>query len=407
MKEYNWREERKKYQADFQKQDEPVPQQPSAPVSAPEPKTGNKTVLYIIAAVVLIVISAFIFLRPAGNAEIKKNTPVGILPDSDIVQPQSSGINITVPTISVKKSFEEIAEEKKHAVGLVVVYVEIDNKLADKIRIGTAWAFSPTQFATNGHVVNGFFEKRNNIIAELAVTLAANELKVKNLAEIVKKFGHAKAIEFVTGYIPTAIERSNFSARILINQQAMKSCTITGVQIHPDYNGTMSPDVAVVTVREPHKHFFRLASKEKLYKLKPGRPIALLGFPSENLIKNNVNLDSPVATFQSASVISLTDFDLKQTIPENRHWLRHSLPATGGASGSAIFDQDGEVIALLNSGNMLMNARGQRVPNAVMVNGGVRVDLLEGVGNKVPIDSWFNRGTAPGTIIENAIKSIK
>ena len=415
MKEYNWREERKKYQPDFRKQEEPAQQQMPPSPPPPEKKT-NKNVLYILAAIVVIAIAAFIFLRPS-KAEVRNRESITIHQDTNTVtirqdttatvQPQTNGLNITVPSISTKKSFEEIAEEKKHAVGLVAIYVELDDKLIEKVPAGTAWAFSPTQFATNGHVVNGFFETRNVKIANLALAQALQDTKVQNLTELVQQFGHAKALEIITSYIPGIIRRTNFSARILINQQAMKSCQITGVQIHPDYKNAESPDVAVMTVREPHRHYFRLASKEKLYNLKPGRPIALLGFPVENLAKGNVHLDSPVATFQSASIIALTDFDLKQTIPENRHWLRHSIPVTGGASGSAIFDQDGEVIALMNSGNMLRNFQGARVPNAALVNGGIRVDLLEGVGRKVPIESWCNRGVSPRELLEAEIKKIK
>lgn len=413
MKEYNWREERKKYQADFRKQEETIPQQPAEP-AAPQVKPVNKTGIYILAAVVVVVVAAFIFLRP-GKSETRKTESITIDQDTNTVtirqnthttvQPANNGLNIQVPTLSSseKQSFESIAEAKKHAVGAVTIYWEIDDVLQARIPIGSAWAFSPRQFATNAHVANGIFEVRNNKIAEYAIKLAVNELKAQNVTDIIKRYGHAKAIDIFSSYIPEAIRRSSFSVRIPINQQSMKSCQVVDVQIHPDYKEIYSPDVAVITVREPHNHYFKLASKEKLYNLKSGRPIAFLGFPMDNLYKNNLDIDSPVATLQSGSIIAVSGFDLKQTLPQNAFWIRHNLPSTGGASGSVIFDKDGEVIALHNSGHINPDGR----PNAVQVNGAIRVDLLEGVGRKVPIENWLKRGISPRKLIEDVINSIK
>ena len=65
--------------------------------------------------------------------------------------------------------------------------------------------------------------------------------------------------------------------------------------------------------------------------------------------------------------------------------MRHNLPATGGASGSAIFLPTGEVVAALNAGNVLWElVRGDdgqvkavyRQPNAALVNYAQRVDIL-------------------------------
>lgn len=406
MKEYNWREERKKYQPGFRQEQENVPQ--SAP-PVPPPKRSNKGVIFAVAVVLVVVVAACLFLRPAS--EVKKSELITIDQDSNTVmirkktttsvQPQ----NIQLPSFSSSnsgQSFEAIAEMKKYAVGVVTIYAELDDKLIAKFPIGSAWAFSPNQFATNAHVVDGFFETRNVQIAKVAIQLALQDLKLSNLAAAVKKFGKDKAFQLISSYVPSAIKRTNFSVRILINQQAMKSCQITAVQIHPDYKSIHSPDVAVVTVREPHNHYFKLASLEKLYNLKAGRHIAFLGFPMSYLSKGNLNVESPIATLQSGAIVAVSDFDLKQSLPQNNHWIRHNLPSTGGASGSVIFDEDGEAVAILNSGHTDPDGR----PNAVQINGALRIDLLQGVGRKVPIERWLTRGISPTQLIANSIKAI-
>ena len=73
--------------------------------------------------------------------------------------------------------------------------------------------------------------------------------------------------------------------------------------------------------------------------------------------------------------------------------LRHNLPATGGASGSPIFNKDGEVVALLFSGNVHVKFQNgelvERTANAAQINFGVRVDMMEGMGKKVPFDEFI------------------
>ena len=66
-------------------------------------------------------------------------------------------------------------------------------------------------------------------------------------------------------------------------------------------------------------------------------------------------------------------------------------PVTGGASGSPIFNANGEVVALLCGGNIVPQVKTEkgiltRLPSAALVNFAVRADLLHGVGKRIPLD---------------------
>jgi hypothetical protein len=78
----------------------------------------------------------------------------------------------------------------------------------------------------------------------------------------------------------------------------------------------------------------------------------------------------------------LTDVFMCRTDPAHRLLIQHSVPVTGGASGSPLIDPSGRVIGLVNGGNTTVmksedSATGKtRTPNAALVNFAQRVDLL-------------------------------
>lgn len=69
--------------------------------------------------------------------------------------------------------------------------------------------------------------------------------------------------------------------------------------------------------------------------------------------------------------------------PEHRLLIQHSVPVTGGVSGSPLIAPSGKVIGIVNGGNTTvfrdkneaMNAK-VRVPSAALINFAQRVDLL-------------------------------
>lgn len=439
MKEYNWKDERKKRR---QETDIAAAENSMEKQTVPRKEGGKSRLSMIIMSLIIIAgIGSLVYL-------------------------------FTTP--AQQKTFEQVADKMKNAVGMPVIQIEHNGKLLQTLTCGTAWAFSPTEFATNAHVANGLWQNIAKYIVSSATQLLLYQQNCKSENELYKKFGSAQLKQTIEKEKPEAIKQIleenkvaaladlkkqkgndkvemmildrckqiilkktgfssieklvltrgkmeaaqlhhklilalqkelTFKVSIRLNQTALQAYNITHVQIHPDFQSTTSPDVAVFTVDKPIKTYFRIASKEKLYNLKSGREICMLGFPSEDLLKDNVNHNTPIATFQQGNIVAVSDFDLKMTVPENQFWIRHNLPVAGGASGSPIFDIDGDVIALVNSGNMFF-VRGvgstnnlatspneiTRIGNAAQINNAIRADLLYGVGEKIPINKWLEKG---------------
>lgn len=242
-----------------------------------------------------------------------------------------------------------VADDYQHAVGLVVGIVP--NEGPDPI--GTAWAFEPTMFATNGHVL-----------------AAMQRLREKN-----------PGTQFV----------------ISMNRQQDVRLRVIDASVHPQYgkadvrfDGKVARsgyDIAILETQTAAKTHFRLATETQLKSLKSGSRVAYLGFPMEALDQNNVDPASPVATMQSGIVTSLSDYFMVDSgFTENR-LVRHNLAAAGGASGSPIFTPEGVVVAILWGGNvtpaLMVGDDGsvgyQRRANAALVNFAERIDSLKGV----------------------------
>lgn len=368
MKEYNWRQEREKYRTDFRKETKQVNENiPSEPVK----KAISINWLVAVGVVLLaaVIVGSVFMLRSKDSST----------------------------------QLAEAAEKHKTAVGLVALTVELQNGKKLTIPVGTAWAFSENRFATNGHVALGLKESLQQLVNNGAMELLeamAKKQGCKSVKELLEKLGPQSnaVLEDAKKAVLTMIK--NVRADIIINGTQRKSYSVTYVQIHKDYGavGTkFDPDIAVLTIDGQHDNYFSLANKNTLYALKSGTPIAFLGFPMENLNKGNVNVDNPVASMQSGIVVAVSDFEMKDAGKNGNFLLRHNLPATGGASGSPIFNPKGEVVALLYAINVVGQVKTgktgvvvTRAPSGVQINFGVRADLLEGIGKAVPVKEFLN-----------------
>ena len=251
---------------------------------------------------------------------------------------------------SPEHALAEKAKEYAEAVGLVVI-------VGDEGPQGsaTAWAIGPGVFATNSHVS-------------------------APVAEHLKRGGQVY---------------------IAINRRSDLRLKVTRAVVHPRYAkpeknfegkepAAITYDVGLLYVEGRAPKFFRPAPRAELEKLDSGYRIAFLGFPMEGLTGNNVDVRNPVATMQSGIVTAVTDYWLAPSAFEKRFSVQHNMGATGGASGSPIFNSDGQVVALLNAGNIIgsINTSGKvvRAPSAAMVNYGQRVDLLRDIWPDYPKD---------------------
>lgn len=292
----------------------------------------------VIAAVVL----CFSFHLPICASESEWQTVIGI---GDV-----GGMDMSKPS----KKFK--TEDTSKGVGIVVVAVPGHAP----IPVGTAWLYKTDVLATNAHVA-------------LGVKKTLQKLATMKLSS-------------VPYYLP--------------NRSKGKSVQIIDFSTHPDYknipvnmNGkrpVTTPDVALMRLKEKLSSPLSVAGKDALENLKPGDAIQYIGFPIENLMGDNVNLNNVLATTKSGTINAVSNWWLGDSGPEANKLIRHDLGATGGASGSPIFNRNGQVIGLVNAGNIIkvieFKKSGKptiaRSPSAVMINFGIRVDLLKGVSLK-------------------------
>lgn len=249
--------------------------------------------------------------------------------------------------------FKSVVERYRQAVGVVVLVVSDREGTKRSIPVGTAFAISPSHFATNGHVA----------------------LDIRQLSQKGEDVG-----------------LSVDSVEIRLSNTGGKAYPVTHVQIHKQYNDIANPgynpDVAVLTVAGKVDTYFQRASRRQLESLTAGMRIASLGFPMEGLVNRNINVLEPVATFADGVIKSMTDFEEKDAGPSGNVSIKHSIPTTGGSSGSPIFLSDGRVIGIIWGGNVVLESSGRR-PSAAMHNFGVRIDLLDGVGDPVALKDFL------------------
>ena len=146
-----------------------------------------------------------------------------------------------------------------------------------------------------------------------------------------------------------------------------------------------SYDVAIMRVEDPAAlpAPLPLAGPDELKALRPGVPLLLVGYPMEDLLGTDVTRPEPQS--QQGFITSVTTFWLSYDPDLDNPLIQHSIPVAGGASGSPILNSKGEVIALLNAGNMEVVAKpdgaggyyNDRAPSAALVNFAQRVDLLD------------------------------
>lgn len=243
------------------------------------------------------------------------------------------------------EALAEAAQKYEQAVGVVVL---TGNE--GPFPFGTAWAVGDHVLATNSHVA-------------------------KPVGEILQKGG---------------------DVYVVLNKNPDKKFRITQAVFHPLYEGAHTNmdghesavpayDVGLLVVKEKLPVAFHIAPQSELKNLRSGYRVAYLGFPSEGMAGGGVDPRNPVATMQSGIVTSVTDWWLSKADFDKALLVQHNLAATGGASGSPIFNASGDVIALLSAGNIIGqvqvgpdgSAQVIRAPSAAMVNFAQRADLLQ------------------------------
>ena len=134
-----------------------------------------------------------------------------------------------------------------------------------------------------------------------------------------------------------------------MNRDPASTWPVTRWKEHPGYQGKpMSADVGVVLLGLGGRTLpvaTTLASDDVQRSLAAGEPIYTLGFPGQVM-----NEARPAADFRAAYVSRLTTYDNTPGTPATSRVVWHSALTSKGTSGSPIFNESGEVVAVNNGG---------------------------------------------------------
>jgi Trypsin-like peptidase domain len=269
----------------------------------------------------------------------------------------------------IVKHLEDVAEKAKGTdfSGLYdttkssIFYVDVVGPGNISWNGATAWVVrlknGQKAFATNAHVA-ALFEKYKGDAEGRRVVARSSAPPDHRVYDIVDHRTHPAYAEF--------------TQRLESLDKRVRQNKVRDVGMTPGYDVALLFPASEVGLPEG----LTLASDAEIAALRTGDVLATLGFPTEAVASTDRMAPSPL--LQSGNVTSMTSFFLMPA-GANAQLILHNLPATGGASGSPIFNSAGRVVALLSGGNVTTTGDGRRTPSAALVNFAQRVDLLREV----------------------------
>jgi S1-C subfamily serine protease len=170
---------------------------------------------------------------------------------------------------------------------------------------------------------------------------------------------------------------------------------ISGIELHPEYlrqladaaassaSIVLTHDVALIRLAtQPAVTGVPIASRLKLQALRELQPVAYVGYPMRAQAGGGTSIERPRPVAKSGTISSLTDWQQREThSPADAHLIRHDLGVTGGASGSPLWDANGDVIGIICGMNVerVFNPTTRKfdvIPSAALVNFAQRIDVL-------------------------------
>ncbi len=257
---------------------------------------------------------------------------------------------------------------------LNAVYLVARKEGANETGQATAWAFESDRLATNAHVTEAIKGHEKEFVL---ITPNGERIAIERV-ESHPGYLAFKAYKATQG----RMSGDSFKPLDVINEYDV------GI-IYPA--GPLPPDPATgapVTLD--------LATEDEIAALEPTEAVAMVGFPIEGLAATMVVTEAP-STVQFGYISRLTDVFMCKADPDHRLLIQHSVPVTGGVSGSPLIDKSGKVIGIVNGGNTASVLRTAakdkdpdqaktdqaaqpetfRIPNAALINFAQRIDLLD------------------------------
>ncbi len=318
-------------------------------------------------------------------------------------------------------TFEDVVKNYESCVGLVVATAEdasgkplnIQGRDLSTLPIGTAFAIGKNMFATNCHVAYSLKDSSNDIGSRaFSIIFPLLVQDFINLAN--RKRIHINSDDDLFRFIDTDQDANKMFNEICITlKENIKISKIeirlsnkediplqvTSVKVHPKYKPLNNDyqnaeyDIAILYTQKKTNKWFKLASNKTLYKLKTAQKIGYIGFPMEGLLAaGGIDVDNPIATFKSGTINKITNAQFRNVDDKSNRCITHDIPTTGGASGSPIFLENGQVIAILWGMNVSsISEDGSRISSAVQQNFATRIDVLEDLkfSEIIPIDQWY------------------
>jgi len=317
---------------------------------AVETKESSKIsgVAVVLSVVVLALGIALYFITQDEVKNIEKNQAM-TNESMQMIEGEVAGLSADVTSMGV--DLPSVLDEARQSTYLVILRDED----GDEHPFGTAWVMAPGKLATNAHVAERF----NELTEDESIILrgpSGNREFMAMGASIHP--GYDSFAGLWKDYVPIQINAAKDS--------------------DPVRSAGIAADVGFIYVDET-KDIGKplvIADVEEHKSLQPGDPVGYVGFPVENMALGGVNMTNPVPQTQVGRVTAITDYFNAPAHEGNDLLIQHSLPATGGASGSPLINAQGEVVGLLSAVNFIV-VGGKRIPSAASVNFAQRSTLLE------------------------------
>jgi hypothetical protein len=241
-----------------------------------------------------------------------------------------------------------------------------------KFGMGTAWAIGPDVLATNAHIAgicDDTFPIADRSMAE------CNELKPGERMLVVQP-GPGGASYRVIGhsYHPGYTALPKF----VMGEDPAFIASFRGAA--PSQVTGFGYDVGLLRIdgQLPPELALQVASEAELLALEPGMPLASSGYPYENVAGQDAITVAATPQIHYGNISALTDFLFLPTTPAHSYLVQHSIPETGGGSGSLIVGASGHIVAINNAGTFGPKGEGfsRGAPSGVLINYAQRADII-------------------------------